>query len=109
MNHHYVNLVLNCSLCWDLFEFEVFLQFLVVLYLWKVKKEKMFAVFKNGVVDPPQELNSPASVKAKANHPGEVLKDFLSSHSGNAFSIGFADNAIMAYTPHNHSLHALPR
>lgn len=68
----------------------------------------MLAVFKNGVVDPPQELNSPAPVKTKPNHPGEVLKEFLSSHSGNAFSIGFVDNAIMAYAPQQ-SLHDFHR
>jgi hypothetical protein len=61
----------------------------------------MLAVFKNGVVDPPQELNSPASQKVvnKPKIPGEIFHDFFSSHSGNAFSMGFVDNAMMAYAP----------
>jgi len=61
----------------------------------------MLAVFKNGLVDPPQELNSPASMEAslKAKHPEETLKDFLSSHSNNGFSIGFVDKALIAYAP----------
>lgn len=60
----------------------------------------MLAVFNNGVVNPPQELHSPASQKAKpVMLPAEVFKNFLSSHSGNGFSVGFADNAMMAYSP----------
>ncbi|KAL3519726.1 hypothetical protein ACH5RR_017875 [Cinchona calisaya] len=68
----------------------------------------MLAIFKNGLVDPPQELNSPASSSShhaaaaaaammNAKNPEETLKDFLSSHSNNGFSLGFADNALLAY------------
>ncbi|KAF7150513.1 hypothetical protein RHSIM_Rhsim02G0127500 [Rhododendron simsii] len=63
----------------------------------------MLAIFKKGLADPPQELNSPASLKAsnKPKLPEETLKDFLSNFhpSGNSFSIGFANNALLAFAP----------
>ncbi|CDO99566.1 unnamed protein product [Coffea canephora] len=64
----------------------------------------MLAIFKNGLVVPPQELKSPASSTHapafdNAKNLEETLKDFLSSHSNNGFSLGFADNALLAYAP----------
>ncbi|KAL3522248.1 hypothetical protein ACH5RR_015082 [Cinchona calisaya] len=60
----------------------------------------MLAIFKNGLVEAPKELKSPSSSPSHAasiRKPEESLKDFLSSHSNNGFSLGFADNALLAY------------
>ncbi|CAK9181784.1 unnamed protein product [Ilex paraguariensis] len=61
----------------------------------------MLAIFKKSLVNPPQELNSPASLQSskKPKLPEETLNDFLSSHPSNAFSIGFGDKALLAYAP----------
>ncbi|KAL3643383.1 hypothetical protein CASFOL_014198 [Castilleja foliolosa] len=61
----------------------------------------MLAVFKNGVFNPPKELNSPASaqVLGKSKSPDETLKAFLSANPNNDFSLAFADKAILAYVP----------
>ncbi|OAY24788.1 stem-specific protein TSJT1 [Manihot esculenta] len=58
----------------------------------------MLAIFKKGLVNPPQELNSPASLASsrKPKLPQEILKDFESS---NALSISFGDVASLAYIP----------
>ncbi|XP_047338854.1 stem-specific protein TSJT1-like [Impatiens glandulifera] len=67
----------------------------------------MLAIFKNGSVDPPKELNSPASVQRSSSSlkpklPNEILNNFLSSHSNNGFSMGFAEKALIAFSPpHN--------
>ncbi|KAA8519818.1 hypothetical protein F0562_014092 [Nyssa sinensis] len=69
----------------------------------------MLGIFKKGLADAPKELNSPASLQAtlKPKLPQETLKDFLSSHPTNAFSIGFGDNACLAYAPpqRSYSIH----
>ncbi|KAG8385608.1 hypothetical protein BUALT_Bualt03G0062800 [Buddleja alternifolia] len=59
----------------------------------------MLVVFKNGVVDPPKELHSPASAQAseKSKSPEDVLKDFLASNPNNSFSLAFVDKALLAY------------
>lgn len=58
----------------------------------------MLGIFNKDLVQPPQELNSPAplnsSRKPKASQ--EILKDF-DSRSGKAFSIRFGDGAAFAY------------
>ncbi|KAL2495168.1 aluminum induced protein with YGL and LRDR motif [Forsythia ovata] len=61
----------------------------------------MLAIFKNGLVNPPKELNSPFSFNACERPKGteETLKDFLASHPINGFSIGFLDKALLAYAP----------
>jgi hypothetical protein len=63
----------------------------------------MLAIFKEGLADPPKELNSPDSLKAsnKPKLPQETLKDFTSKFypSSNSFSIGFANNALLAFAP----------
>ncbi|XP_025885579.1 glutaminase domain-containing protein isoform X1 [Solanum lycopersicum] len=60
----------------------------------------MLAIFKNGVVDPPKELQSPASLQAsiKAANPEETMKNFLSANQNNGFSIGFMNKAFLAYS-----------
>lgn len=65
------------------------------------KKKKMLAIFNKGLVEPPQELNSPASVKVsvKTKVPEETLKDFQSCHSTNAFLISLGDAALLSYIP----------
>ena len=84
-----------------------------MLFGEKEKREKMLAIFKKGLADAPQELNSPASLQSsskKPKLPEETLKDFLSSHSNsnnNAFSVGFANKALFAFAPSDrqHSVH----
>ncbi|KAF9588009.1 hypothetical protein IFM89_006888 [Coptis chinensis] len=59
----------------------------------------MLAIFEKTVAHPPQELSSPASSKGskKPKFPEDILKDFLSSHQNNAFSMSFGKSAILAY------------
>lgn len=59
----------------------------------------MLAVFKNGVVNPPKELYSPASAQASARlkTAEAALKDFLASNPDNGCSLGFVDKALLAY------------
>ncbi|XP_057950352.1 stem-specific protein TSJT1-like [Malania oleifera] len=66
----------------------------------------MLAIFKKGLADAPQELNSSASFKAslKPKLPQETLNDFLSSHSNNAFSVCFGDEASLAFVPPQRSI-----
>ncbi|KAK6149863.1 hypothetical protein DH2020_017388 [Rehmannia glutinosa] len=66
----------------------------------------MLAVFKNGMVNPPKELHSPASLQSsgRSKTPEEILKDFLASNSNNGFSLGFVDKAILAYVPPQSSI-----
>ncbi|KAL3615056.1 hypothetical protein CASFOL_040717 [Castilleja foliolosa] len=61
----------------------------------------MLAIFKNGVVSPPDELHSPASKHAsfRPKSPDESLKDFLASNPINGISLGFADKGVLAYAP----------
>ncbi|XP_021670260.2 stem-specific protein TSJT1 [Hevea brasiliensis] len=69
----------------------------------------MLAIFKKGLVKPPQELNSPASLASsrKPKLPQDILKDFESSNPSNNFSISFGDVASLAYiSPQNpYSIH----
>ncbi|XWS68730.1 hypothetical protein CRYUN_Cryun04dG0116700 [Craigia yunnanensis] len=61
----------------------------------------MLAIFNKGLVNPPEELHSPASLKSsrKPKLPVEILNGFLSSNPTNAFSIGFEAAASLAYVP----------
>ncbi|XP_065879793.1 stem-specific protein TSJT1-like [Euphorbia lathyris] len=61
----------------------------------------MLALFKKGLVNPPEELNSPAPLQSstKPKLPQEILKNFQSSNKNNALSIGFGDAAVLAYLP----------
>ncbi|KAK4386623.1 hypothetical protein Sango_2532900 [Sesamum angolense] len=66
----------------------------------------MLGVFKNGVVNPPKELHSPASEQASmsAKSPEQILRDFLASNPTNGFSLGFANKGFLAYAPPHRSL-----
>ncbi|XVE51315.1 hypothetical protein DITRI_Ditri02bG0030100 [Diplodiscus trichospermus] len=61
----------------------------------------MLAIVNKGLVNPPEELQSPASLNSsrKPKLPVEILNDFLSSNPTNAFSIGFGAAASLAYVP----------
>ncbi|GFS46373.1 aluminum induced protein with YGL and LRDR motifs [Actinidia rufa] len=74
----------------------------------------MLAIFQKGLADPPKELNSPAPMQEanppkKPKLPQEILKDFLSFHNHihNSFSIGFANNALLAFAPSDRSSHSI--
>ncbi|VVA23599.1 PREDICTED: stem-specific [Prunus dulcis] len=61
----------------------------------------MLAIFNKEVVQPPQELNSPAPSNS-AKRPQEIVKDFMSCHDpNNAFSVCFGNTAMLAYVPPN--------
>lgn len=55
----------------------------------------MLAIFHKAFAHPPDELNSPASQKRKL--PEETLRDFLSLHPDNTFSMSFGHAAVLAY------------
>ncbi|KAK2447234.1 hypothetical protein P8452_11576 [Trifolium repens] len=60
----------------------------------------MLGIFKEKLVNAPKELNSPVSnshTKAKPSH--EILKDFMSCNSSNAFFMTFGNDALIAYSP----------
>jgi hypothetical protein len=62
----------------------------------------MLGIFKEKLVNAPKELNSPVSnshIKAKPSH--EILKDFMSCNSSNAFFMTFGNDALIAYAPSN--------
>ena len=63
------------------------------------EEDKMLAIFSKEVVQPPQELHSPATPSAKkAKHPQDIVKDFMSCHDPNdAFSVGFGNKSLLAY------------
>ncbi|XP_052181789.1 stem-specific protein TSJT1-like [Diospyros lotus] len=66
----------------------------------------MLAIFKQGLADPPKELNSPASLRSskKPKLPQDILKDFLANcKSKDALSIAFANNAFLAFAPSDSS------
>ncbi|KAI9187335.1 hypothetical protein LWI28_026909 [Acer negundo] len=70
----------------------------------------MLAIFHKAFANPPEELNSPASQKAskKPKLPEETLRDFLSHHPPNTFSINFGESSVLAYVQPDHpnfSLH----
>lgn len=56
----------------------------------------MLAIFDKEIAHPPQELRSPQSSK-KPKFPDDTLKDFLSSHGPEAFSMSFGSSALFAY------------
>lgn len=64
---------------------------------------KMLAIFKDNLVNPPEELNSPASLNSSTNskHPNEILQHFISSNPSNAFSMSFGNDALLGYSPSN--------
>lgn len=69
----------------------------------------MLAIFHKAFAHPPEELKSPASHRAGSNSvpksPEETLREFLSAHPTNAFSMSFGDAAVLAYArPDNQSL-----
>ncbi|CAA2956137.1 Hypothetical predicted protein [Olea europaea subsp. europaea] len=67
----------------------------------------MLAIFHKAFAHPPEELNSPASLKSskKPKLPDETLQEFLSSHPNNTSSMSFGDAAVLAYVrPDHHSL-----
>ncbi|KAH6829046.1 aluminum induced protein with YGL and LRDR motifs [Perilla frutescens var. hirtella] len=62
----------------------------------------MLGIFKNGVIDPPRELHSPAAGPTSATWscvrsktPDDTLKDFLASNPRNGFSVKFVDKAVL--------------
>lgn len=59
----------------------------------------MLAIFHKACAHPPEELNSPDSNKCskKPKLPEETLREFLSHHPDNTFSMGFGDAAVLAY------------
>lgn len=64
----------------------------------------MLGIFKEKLVNAPKELNSPASQnsntkKAKLSH--EILRDFMSCNSSDAFFMTFGNDALLAYSPSN--------
>ncbi|KAK7412316.1 hypothetical protein VNO78_03769 [Psophocarpus tetragonolobus] len=62
----------------------------------------MLGIFKK-LVKAPKELKSPASfnscTKPKISH--EILQDFMTCNSSNAFSMCFGTDALLAYCPSN--------
>lgn len=61
----------------------------------------MLTIFNKELMNPPNELHSPASLNSsnKPKSPQEIMKDFSSSNPNNAFSIGFGSKALFAYAP----------
>ncbi|KAL1560180.1 stem-specific protein TSJT1-like [Salvia divinorum] len=59
----------------------------------------MLSIFRNGVIDPPRELHSPAPTTAsvRSKTPDDTLKDFLDSNPKNGFSVQFVDKAALAH------------
>ncbi|MED6130673.1 hypothetical protein PIB30_002786 [Stylosanthes scabra] len=62
----------------------------------------MLGLFKEKLVNAPKELNSPASLnssknKAKLSH--EILHNFMTNNSSNAFCMNFGNDALIAYSP----------
>ncbi|CAI0407422.1 unnamed protein product [Linum tenue] len=76
----------------------------------------MLAIFQKGVVNPPQELNSPAYPPSSSSSsprppklPHQIVDEFLSSNPSDSFSIKFRDNALLACVPRRSSLGAHQR
>ncbi|KAJ9563080.1 hypothetical protein OSB04_008240 [Centaurea solstitialis] len=60
----------------------------------------MLGVFKNGLVSPPKELNSPSATNqppAAAANNQNPLQSFLSYHNNNVSSMSFGNDASLAY------------
>ncbi|KAJ9671694.1 hypothetical protein PVL29_025420 [Vitis rotundifolia] len=65
----------------------------------------MLAIFHKAFANPPEELNSPASRDGsrKPKLPEETLREFLSAHPANTFSMSFGNAAALAYVPPDRS------
>ncbi|KAL1289224.1 hypothetical protein HN51_057813 [Arachis hypogaea] len=64
----------------------------------------MLGIFKEKLVNAPKELNSPASLNSSNNKPKlsyEILHNFMSNNSSNAFCMNFGNDALLAYSPLN--------
>ncbi|XP_015947533.1 stem-specific protein TSJT1 [Arachis duranensis] len=64
----------------------------------------MLGIFKEKLVNAPKELNSPASLNSSNNKPKlshEILHNFMSNNSSNAFCMNFGHDALLAYSPLN--------
>ncbi|XP_022940896.1 stem-specific protein TSJT1-like [Cucurbita moschata] len=61
----------------------------------------MFAIFHKTFAHPPEELNSPASFSGSKTPklPKETVKEFISRHPHNTFSVNFGEAAVLAYVP----------
>ncbi|XP_028775558.1 stem-specific protein TSJT1 isoform X2 [Neltuma alba] len=61
----------------------------------------MLGIFKESLVNPPQELKSPASVNSatKPKLPHDILNHFISSNPTSAFYMSFGMDALFAYSP----------
>ncbi|XP_071739819.1 stem-specific protein TSJT1-like [Rutidosis leptorrhynchoides] len=66
----------------------------------------MLGVFKNGLVSPPKELNSPNPNQSTNQSP---LEAFLSSHQNNASSISLGNDASLAFAHSSKTLLATQR
>ena len=64
----------------------------------------MLAIFRKGLAQPPEELNSPGRSKA-AKQPQEILRDFHFTHPNTAFSASFNDGAALASAGRRSLLH----
>lgn len=63
----------------------------------------MLGIFKEKLVNPPQELNSPASLDSsiRSKLPNEIIKEFISYNPSKAFSMSFGNDALLAFSPSN--------
>ena len=61
----------------------------------------MLAIFHKTFAHPPEELNSPASLSGSKTPklPKETVKQFISRHPHNTFSVNFGEAAVLAYVP----------
>ncbi|KAI4322916.1 hypothetical protein L6164_022566 [Bauhinia variegata] len=59
----------------------------------------MLAIFHKAFAHPPEELNSPASYKGtkRPKLPDETLREFLSHHPHDTFTMSFGNAAVLAY------------
>ncbi|CAL0300883.1 unnamed protein product [Lupinus luteus] len=65
----------------------------------------MLGIFKEKLVSAPKELNSPASLNSSTMHklPHEILQDFMSFNSSNAFYMSFGNDVVLAHSRLNQS------
>lgn len=66
----------------------------------------MLAIFNKELVNPPKELNSPASHPSgsgnKSKYPEDIVRMFQQAYSHNApLSVGFGNSAFLAYSSSN--------
>jgi len=61
----------------------------------------MLGIFKEKLFNAPKELKSPASLSSctEPKPSNEIVNDFMSSNSSNAFSMCFGNDALLAYSP----------